>query len=89
MLEQDIKTRVVSLDAALKLAGTLILAVLVPLVGWMMFRLLDHSDRLSRIEVRQHHADNLMMEQKTLLREMSSIVIGIDRKVSELAARSK
>lgn len=78
-------TRIVTVDAALKLAGTLILAILVPLSAWMLLRLLDHADRLSRIEVRQGHVETSLSEQKSLLREVATTTAAIDRKVTELA----
>lgn len=60
----------VTLDAVLKIFGTILLTITSAISGWTLLKILDHDGRIIRVETREDGRDEVLKEMKEDLKDI-------------------
>lgn len=92
---ERITPKVISVDNLLKSTFAILQIIVIGLQGWMITRVLEHSDRVTKLEIRQESSiertaevmgslREILTKQGKLLEEFSVVKSDIDRMKADL-----
>jgi len=73
--EQEIKTKVVSVDAMMRTFGAILLMISMSIAGWSLAEVVSLKERVAKVETKVESEHEILMDMKADIKEIMKLLL--------------